>query len=58
MKNLGYMNEWYKEDLERDNILLECENENHELSKEIIGNCLTEYTCEICGYKYRVDSSG
>lgn len=30
----------------------------HELKVKNIGNCLNEYRCEICGYIYKVDSSG
>ena len=51
LKDLGYANGW-KEDPE---IVKKCQ---HVKEVKNIGNCLNEYSCEICGFKFKVDSSG
>jgi hypothetical protein len=51
LKDLGYANGW-KEDPE---IVKKCQ---HVKEVKNIGNHLIEFRCEICGYKFKVDSSG
>lgn len=52
MIDLDYSNGWQ----ERPEIVKNC---NHERDTERTRfNCVTKYTCKICGYFYHVDSSG
>jgi len=51
--DLGYQNGW---DHVPDEVL-KCRELKHERNIKEIGKCLTEYSCEICGYVYKVDSS-
>lgn len=53
LNDLGYSNGW---DVTPD-IVVKCTELGHELTQETVGNCNTEYTCPICRYKFRVDSS-
>lgn len=52
-KDLGFANGWRQVPKE----VLQCRIEKHSLKFESVGRCLTKYTCEICGYTYKVDSS-
>lgn len=52
--DLGFANGWKK----TPEIVIRCEEMGHNKSGKTIGNCLHETGCEICGYYYRVDSSG
>ena len=51
VQNLGYANGFVK----TPTIVEKC---GHEKTDKIIGNCLVERTCLICGYTYKIDSSG
>ena len=53
LKNLGYSNGWQ----DTPDIVKLCRSKNHLTTGKEIGRCLTEYSCKICGYKYKVDSS-
>lgn len=53
MTDLGYANGWG----EAPEIVKQCKKEGHYVKSENLGNCLNMYTCEICKYKYKVDSS-
>ena len=53
-KDLGYANGWNGKMPE---IIGECESKGHTRYEQNIGRCLHEYGCEICAYKYYVDSS-
>jgi len=56
VKDLGYMNGWTQGTPE---IVRKCVDElKHEVEYRQVGNCLHQYTCRLCGYTYRVDSSG
>ena len=37
-------------------VLKNCQDLKHELKRKEIHRCITEYTCEICGLKYNIDS--
>lgn len=50
MINLGYANGWK----ETPEIVRQCE---HKTVTRVVGNCLEETSCEVCGYVYKVDSS-
>ena len=54
IKDLGFANSWKETPSE----VLRCEELGHEKSGKTTGNCLHEIGCKICGYFYRVDSSG
>jgi len=53
MKDLGYSNGWDK----TPEIVHECREKGHLGYAGNVGKCKTEYGCEVCGYKYLVDSS-
>jgi hypothetical protein len=53
IKDLGCMNGWPVDPLE----YVHCCNHKHVLTTVKLGNCWTEYSCEICKIKYNVDSS-
>lgn len=52
MTNYGYANGWAEtpEQVEK------CYKAGHKLLVKNIGRCLNQYTCETCGYYYKVDS--
>jgi len=52
LKNLGLANSW------GENIPQVVKDCKHDLDVKNLGNCLNEFSCEVCGYRYRVDSSG
>lgn len=58
--DLGYANGWVGRDgkIKLPEIVKICEKKGHVKQRTTVGRCLTEYSCEICGYKYLVDSSG
>jgi len=51
MSDLGYANGWS----ETPAVVEKC---NHAPERKKIGNCLHEVKCDICNYKYKVDSGG
>jgi len=53
LEHLGYANGWDK----TPEIVHECREKGHLGYAGNVGRCLTEYGCEVCGYKYLVDSS-
>jgi hypothetical protein len=53
--NLGYANGWVYD--KTPTIVEICDKQKHKLWSRNVGKCLTEYGCDICGYKYKVDSS-
>ena len=53
MENLGYINGW----VETPEQIKKCRRLEHNLVEKNIGRCLNEYTCPICKYSYKVDSS-
>ena len=57
MTDLGYANGWK----ETPEIVKNCRphpTQHPGYYVKLVGNCLTEYGCTECGYKYLVDSSG
>jgi hypothetical protein len=54
MKNLGFVNGW----IETPEELKKCRELGHDIIIKKIGYHLDEYRCDICKYKYQVDSSG
>ncbi len=54
VKDLGFANGWGKNTPE---IVKECDKQGHRGWSRKVGNCLTEFGCGICAYKYLVDSS-
>lgn len=52
-KDYGYVNGWTETPEE----VRECERKRHRMFTRAIGRCVTEYGCEICGFKFQVDSS-
>ena len=55
-KDLGYMNGWGRGKTPPE--IKICFDLKHAGYAKNVGNCLTLYGCEICGYSYLVDSSG
>lgn len=53
MKDLGYANGWK----DTPEIVKECKEKGHEREWRSVGRSVGEYTCKICGYTFRVDSS-
>jgi len=53
MQDLGYVNGWEK----TPDIVHECREKGHLGYAKTVGNCLREFGCEICAYKYLIDSS-
>lgn len=53
MKNLGYANGfgkiWPKE-------ITDCKALNHPITSKKTGNCVWKYSCDKCGYYYKIDS--
>ena len=56
IKDLGLENEWYSTGYPSE--YWDCLDAGHTKEKEVLGSCLTQYTCRICGITYKVDSSG
>ena len=54
--DLGLMNDWPTDGIER-NIYNRCHKYNHKRWSRAIRNCYAEEGCEVCGYKYQVDTS-
>lgn len=52
-KDLGYSNGWGK----IPDIVEKCEKKHHKLSAVKVDRGVTEYFCDICKYKYRIDST-
>jgi transposase-like protein len=52
MTDYGYANGW----VSTPELVKECEAKKHSKIKYIRSNCLTEYECPTCGYKYKIDS--
>jgi len=52
-KDYGYVNGWAETPEE----VRECERKHHRMYSKPRGKCDTEYGCEICKFKFRVDSS-
>ena len=52
MTNYGFANGW----VSTPELVKECEAKKHSKIKYIRSNCLTEYECPTCGYKYKIDS--
>jgi len=57
LKDLGYANGWQYGG-GTPSIVKWCQAEGHKLEGKVIGKCLVERKCPICGYVYKVDSSG
>jgi len=55
LADLGYANGWGGK---APDIVRACRASKHSCKATDLGRCLTEWRCEICGYKYKVDSSG
>ena len=53
MTDYGYLNGWNNTPEQ----VKKCREEQHPLKVENIGRCLNKYTCNICGYTYKIDSS-
>jgi hypothetical protein len=53
-RDLGYANGWKN----TPDIVEKCRKKKHSISGVTVSNCLHEYFCDICKYKYQVDSSG
>jgi hypothetical protein len=51
LKDLGVANGWK----ETPEVVTNCD---HPKEGRVVGNCFVETWCKICGYVYRVDSSG
>lgn len=43
--------------LELPSLVTICLEKKHSVEKKGIGRCLTEVKCDICKYKYQIDSS-
>jgi hypothetical protein len=54
MKNLGYMNGWGSKVPAEVEL---CKLKGHKRDKKEVGRCVNEYSCKICEYKYKIDSS-
>jgi predicted Zn-ribbon and HTH transcriptional regulator len=53
MKDLGTANGWQDTPVAYE----QCHALKHTLKAEKLGAGLTEYSCEVCGFKFREDSS-
>lgn len=53
--NLGYQNGWLLGG-DKYKIVMACADSNHKRLSFSVSKSITEYQCDICGYKYRVDS--
>lgn len=53
MQELGIANAWKQ----IPNELTECREKGHLVNSKTISRCYHEYTCNICNYRYSVDSS-
>lgn len=51
--DFGWANGW----AENPKLVQKCRRAHHLGKDERVGRCSTRYTCDICGYTYRVDSS-
>lgn len=51
MSDLGYANGWG----ETPAVVEKCQ---HNPGREKIGNCLWGVRCEVCNYKFKIDSGG
>ncbi len=51
--DLGMANAW----ITVPEIITSCVEKKHSPKKTGVGRCLTEVRCELCGYKYLIDSS-
>lgn len=56
LTNLGYLNEWTEKGLPTPAIIQICRRMKHRTHFSIVSNCVTEHSCKICGYKYKIDS--
>jgi len=52
-QDFGWANGWDK----TPRLIQKCRRAQHLKKDEHVGRCATQYTCNICGYTYRVDSS-
>lgn len=58
LKNLGWMNSW-KQDGTEYKLINECREKDHSTSNTSDNyRCVSSFTCEKCGYSYKIDSSG
>ena len=53
MTNYGYANGWN----ETPEAIKKCRELKHKTVEKKLGRCLNQYTCDICKYTYKVDSS-
>ena len=54
MIDLEYSNGWTN----TPEIVIKCRLLKHEIEIKNVSRCVTEYSCEICDYKYKIDSGG
>ena len=54
VKDFGWANGWSKDP----EMVRECRLKKHKTEEHTIGHCMHEVRCDICGYKYKYDSSG
>jgi len=52
--DLGYANSWFATPY----LVERCNELGHEVQEEKLGECLRKVSCNLCKYKYMVDSSG
>jgi hypothetical protein len=53
--NLGYANGW-QQGGDNQKVISVCKNVGHVRSSFQVSKSIIEYQCDICGYKYRIDS--
>ena len=53
MTDFGFKNNWHGI---KPALVEHCEDMHHEKESREIGRSLTEYSCKICDYKYKIDS--
>ena len=53
MKNLGYANGWAETPEE----VVRCQELKHPRWSRNLGRCDNEYGCDVCDFKYQIDSS-
>lgn len=54
MSDLGTANGWTETPL----LVEKCEAAGHKTQEKPIGRCLREVRCEVCNYKFQIDSGG